>query len=162
MDITQNPILTVLIAVSGYFLKKTFDKVEIISRDVSDMKPKLDILWRDKIAPAHSPRQLNAEGLGIFNASGIKDIVDQKKDFLLQLVKEKNVSNPYDAEIAISSVMFALPSHCPEIVDKLKHGAFVSGVDMGTVLLTGSIYLRNLIFKDLGFAIDELDASVKK
>ena len=99
----QNLLLTIntiLVAVVGYFLKKTFDKVEVTANDVSEMKPKLDILWRDKIAPSSSPRQLNERGTDILNTSGIKEVVDQKKDLLLKLVKEKNPTNPYDAEIA--------------------------------------------------------------
>lgn len=43
-------------AVISYFLKKTFDKVEHIDtkldrigQDVSGMRPKVDILWRDKV-----------------------------------------------------------------------------------------------------------------
>lgn len=161
MDITQNPILTVLIAIIGYFLKKTFEKVEEISRDVSDMRPKLDILWRDKIAPANSPRQLNEKGLQILNTSGIKQIVEEKREYLLGLIREKNPTNPYDADISISSIVFDLPSHCPDIVDRLKQGAFLSGVDTGTVLLAGSLYLRDLIFKDLGFDLGDLDKSGK-
>ncbi len=160
----QNLLLTIntiLVAVVGYFLKKTFDKVEATGNDVSEMKPKLDILWRDKIAPSSSPRQLNERGTDILNTSGIKGVVDQKKDLLLKLVKEKNPANPYDAEIAISAVMMDLPKHCPDIVDKLKQGAFMSGVDINTALFTGSIYLRNLIFQDLGFELQDLDVPKK-
>jgi hypothetical protein len=150
-------INTILVAAIGYFLKKTFDKVETTANDVSEMKPKLDILWRDKIAPSNSPRQLNERGMDILNTSGIKEVVDQKKDLLLKLVKEKNSTNPYDTEIAISAVMMDLPKHCADIVDKLKQGAFMSGVDINTVLFTGAIYLRNLIFKELGFELQDLD-----
>ena len=81
---------TILVAASGYFLKKTFDKVEATANDVSEMKPKLDILWRDKIAPSSSPRQLNDRGTDILNTSGIKNVVDEKRDLLLRLVKEKS------------------------------------------------------------------------
>ena len=45
---TQNillSIITILIGIVGYFVKKTLDKVEDISKDVSEMKPKVDILW---------------------------------------------------------------------------------------------------------------------
>ena len=150
-------LLTAILGAAGYFLKKIFDRTETIGKDVSDMKPKLDILWKDKIAPAHSPRQLNERGNSILNTSAIKQIVDQKKDDLLRLVRERNTTNAYDAEVAIYSVMEKLPEHCPDVIDKLKQGAFQSGVDVNTVLFAGSIYLRNLIFSDLGFSLDDLD-----
>lgn len=154
-------IITILISIIGFFLKRTLDKTESISNDVSEIKPKVDILWKDKIAPAHSPRQLNEKGESILNSSGIKQIVDEKKTDLLQLVKEKNAKTAYDAEMAIYSVTMDLPKHCPDVVDRLKQGAFQSGVDINTVLFAGSIYLRNLIFTDLGFSIDDLDKPVK-
>ncbi len=150
-------IITILVTVIGYFLKRTLDKTESISDDVSEIKPKVDILWKDKIAPAHSPRQLNEKGESILNSSGIKEIIDEKKDNLFELVKDKAVTTAYDAEMAIYSVTMDLPKHCPDIVDRLKQGAFQSGVDINTVLFAGSIYLRNLIFSDLGFSINDLD-----
>ncbi len=153
----QFTIITVLIAIVGYFLKKTLDKVEVVHLDVSDMKPKVDILWKDKLAPSSSPRQLNDRGTNILNDSGIKTIVDEKKDELFELVRLKESKNPYDAEVAIATVMMELPSHCPDVTDRLKQGAFQSGVDVNTVLYVGSIYLRNIIFSELGFSIEDLD-----
>ena len=150
-------IITLLTAIIGYFVKKTLDKTELIAFDVSDIKPKVDILWKDKIAPSFSPRQLNEQGNNILRASGIKEIIDTKKDDLLKLVKAKKVSNPYDAEESIGAVMLELPRYYPDIIDKIKLGAFNTGANMDTVLFAGSIYLRNLIFKDLGFSLDDLD-----
>ena len=54
------------------------------------MESKMEILWKDKIAPSNSPRQLNERGNDILTKSGIKEIVDEKKPYLLSLVKEKN------------------------------------------------------------------------
>lgn len=150
-------IITLLIAVVGYFLKKTFDKVEVIHTNVSDIKPKVDILWKDKIAPASSPRQLNERGKDILATSGIKAIVDEKKEELLNLIKAKGAKNAYDAEAAISSVMMELPTHCPDVIDRLKQGAFQTGMDVNSVLYVGGIYLRNMIFTELGFSLEELD-----
>jgi hypothetical protein len=89
--------------------------------------------------------------------SGIKKIIDEKKESLLKLVKDKQTTNAYDAEIAIYSVMMELPNHCPDVIDRLKQGAFLSGVDINTVLFVGSIYFRNLIFPDLGLSLEDLD-----
>lgn len=150
-------VVVLLFSIVVYFTKKIFDNTDSISKDVSDMKPKVEILWLDKIAPAHSPRQLNERGNKILNKSGIKEIVDEKKSILLDLVKAKNTKNPYDTEIAIGEIMNQLPIHCPDVVDKLKNGAFKTGSDIGSVLYVGSVYLRNQIFGDLGFSLTDLD-----
>ncbi|HUD04251.1 MAG TPA: hypothetical protein VMR73_02045 [Candidatus Paceibacterota bacterium] len=157
MDPFLLAVIVVLMGVIGYFLKQIFDRVFSIGTDVSEMKPKLEILWKDKFAPANSPRQLNTRGESILNTSGIKQVIDEKKDHLLKLVRDKKPASPYDAETAIEEVMNALPTHCPDVVERLKQGAFSSGVDVSAVLFAGSIYLRNLIFTDLGFSLEDLD-----
>jgi hypothetical protein len=143
-------------------IKNTLD--DEIKPDLKDLRERFGIvedrvstLWKDKIAPASSPRQLNTRGEHILSESGIKDIVDENKEKLLGLVKKQGVKNPYDAENAIIAIMTELPKHCPEIVDKLKEGAFQTGTDIGSILFVGSVYLRNLIFKDLGFDLKDLD-----
>lgn len=150
-------VIALLFGIVVYFTKKIFDNTDSISKDVSEMKPKLEILWQDKFAPAHSPRQLNERGNDVLAKSGIKEIVDDKKPKLLELVKAKEPKNPYDAEKVIEEVMYKLPEHCPDIVDQLKNGAFKTGIDIGAVLFVGSIYLRNEIFTDLGFSLTDLD-----
>jgi hypothetical protein len=150
-------IIAILLAAIGYFIKRILDKSDTIGIDVADMKPKVDVLWADKYAPAHSPRQLNDRGNNILKESGIKEIVDAKKARLLQIAKDKDPKNPYDAEMFITQVMSELPTYCPEVVEQLKRGAFKTGVDIKTVLFVGSVYLRDLIFSDLGFSISDLD-----
>jgi len=125
------------------------------------MESKMEILWKDEIAPSNSPRQLNNRGRNILNESGIKEIIDEKKSELLRLVKEKNPDNPYDANVVIEDIMNDLPKHYPEILANLKDGAFNTGSDISSILFAGSIYLRNEIFSDLGFSIDDLDAPKK-
>jgi hypothetical protein len=36
------------------------------------------------------------------------------------------------------------------------------GADMESVLFTGSIYLRNMIFSELGFSLEDLDKSINQ
>ncbi len=40
-----------------------------------------------------------------------------------------------------------------EIIDRLKPGAFKTGADIEMVLFVGGVYLRDLIFADLGFTL---------
>lgn len=120
------------------------------------VEDRVETLWKDRLAPTHSPRQLNSGGQEILDKSGIKEIVDSKMDLLLGLVKERKPKNAYDAEQYIQEVMTDLPKHCPDIVDQLKDGAFRVGADLDAVLYVGSIYLRNSIFTELGFTQSDL------
>lgn len=131
------------------------DRFAVVESRVGDM-------WADRAAPAHSPRKLNAYGIKILNESGIKEIIDEKKSTLLDIVKKKDIKNAYDAEQAVLLTVEKLPEHCPDIVDKLKNGAFKTGANLDTVLLVGGIYLRDLIFPDLGFSVDEIDKIAQK
>ena len=146
-------MITVLMATTGYFLKKTFDKIGKVSDDVSDIKPKVDILWKDRLAPATSPRQLNERGQIILNESGIKEIIDKKYDKLLELAKTNAPTNPnpYDAEQAVFKLIEDMPERFPDIIDELKSGAFKSGEDVPAILFVGGIYFRDKIFPALGF-----------
>jgi hypothetical protein len=148
-----------IIIVAIYIGRKLqiLDDLEPIREKFAVIESKVSDLWQDRIAPAHSPRQLNERGRLILEKSGIKEIIDNEKETLLKIVREKGATNPYDAEAIILSVMADLPNHCPDVVEKLKTQAFNSGASMNDVLLAGGIYLRNLIFPDLGFNVEELD-----
>jgi hypothetical protein len=126
-------------------------RMDVMSAKVDDMFPKMEILWMDKSAPAHSRRKLNEYGENVLNGSGIKEIIDERKGQLFDLIKEKGSKNIYDAEEDVLSVVKQLTVRCPEIVDQLKTGAFNTGADLDTVLFVGGIYLRDLILPDLGF-----------
>jgi hypothetical protein len=121
------------------------------------VEERVNTLWKDEVAPARSPRQLNAIGKNILSGSGIKEIIDQNKLKLLTQVKALNPTNAYDAEQYSLNVVSELAKHCPDVVPKLKDGAFRVGSGIETVLLVGGFYLRDLIFPDLGFSLTELD-----
>jgi len=136
------------------------ETVEIDIKSIRDrfivVEERVKTLWKDEVAPAHSPRRLNPRGTNILNGSGVKDIIDEKKNGLLTVLKEKNLKNPYDAEQCILQVVSDFKQD-NDVVDKLKTGAFSVGADIDTVLLVGGLYLRDLIFTDLGFSIDQID-----
>lgn len=132
-------------------------KLESIYERFIKIEERVDNLWKDKIAPAHSPRQLNEYGNKILAESGIKEIIEEKKDQLLSIVKQLGISNAYDAEQAVLSTVEKLPEHCPDVIDRLKNGAYKTGATLDTVLLVGGIYLRNLIFPSIGFSLDDID-----
>ncbi len=136
------------------------DTLEIDVKSIRDrfivVEDRVRTLWKDEVAPAHSPRRLNERGNNILNGSGIKEIIEAKKVDFLTTLKEKDLKNPYDAEQCTLQVVNDLKKD-NAIVDKLKVGAFSVGADIDTVLLVGGLYLRDLIFPDLGFSLEDLD-----
>src|SRR3989338_2419440 len=104
--------ITVLIGAIGYFLKRMFDRIDEmghevrdIRNDIADIKPKMEILWQDRLGPVSSPRQLNERGQKVLEESGIKKIIDEKwKDLSIKL-KLADPKNPYDAEQAIIGII---------------------------------------------------------
>ncbi|HEY9583248.1 MAG TPA: hypothetical protein VJK09_03015 [Candidatus Paceibacterota bacterium] len=156
-------LITVLIGALGYLLKRMFDSVEklidrvdLIYRDVSDIRPKVELMWRNYGAVADSPRQLNERGQKILSESGIEEIVNEQEDFLLEEIKKQDIQNPYDAERTVERVMADLPKLRPDLLDKLKLGAYRAGEDTDTVLYIGAIYLRNKVFPALGFPTTDI------
>ena len=160
-----NWLSAILLGNTRELIARIDERTEIMKKDlenikpkVDDMFPKVDILWKDRIAPATSPRELNPKGQEILEKSGIKQIIDDKKSELLELVKQKNPKNAYDAENAILLVMATdFKEKYPELIEQLKTGAFNVGAGIDELLFVGGIYLRNLIFDDLGFKLRELN-----
>lgn len=150
-------------------IKQMESNMKGIEEKVGDIRERLVIvedhvetLWKNKLAPTHSPRQLNEAGSRILEESGIQQLIEEKKRVLLEKIREKQPTNPYDAERSIEEVTLLIPKLFPETIDTLKNGAFKTGSDIDAILFVGSIYLRNKIFKDLGFDIDDLDKETSR
>ena len=121
---------TILLGETKELIVRIDERTSRLAEDMRDIKPKVDSMspkvdvlwdvWKNKYAPAGSPRQLNETGQGILNSSGIKEIIDGKKDELLDIVKTHNPNNSYDAEQTILDVVANLQKHFPDVVDDLK------------------------------------------
>lgn len=143
-------------------LKDSQDKLKESHIELSErfivVEDRVETMWKDKFAPSNSPRQLNELGNKILNESGVKQIIENNKAKLLEIIKSKKPDNAYDTEQLILSIVNELPKHCPEIIDELKQGAFRVGQSIDTVLFIGGLYLRNLIFSELGFSLTDIDS----
>lgn len=138
-------------------VEKLEGTVEKIFARFIKVEERVNTLWKDEVAPAHSPRQLNDIGNKILNESGVKEIIIERKNDFLAKIKEINPTNAYDAEQVVLNVVSDLPKSYPEVLSVLKDGAFRTGQGIETVLLVGGFYLRDLIFSDLGFSLVDLD-----
>ena len=133
-------------------------KISEIDKRVVATETRIKFLQVDSYAPVSSPRKLNEGGLRVLSESGIKDLIDNLKSEVLQVVQSKNITTAYDAEKCILDLLSHLPENHPELLDQLKEGAFRVGVDIQILLLVGGIYLRDLIFPELGFKADDVDS----
>ncbi|MCX6716739.1 MAG: hypothetical protein NTV72_02360 [Candidatus Taylorbacteria bacterium] len=131
-------------------LQEIREKFFVFESRVSD-------LWKDKLAPSGSPRQLNERGREILEQSGIKEIIEIKEEKIIELIKAKNPKTAFDAEKILLDIIAELPNHCPEIMDSLKNGAFRVGADIPALLFVAGIDLRDKIFPSLGFKIEDID-----
>ena len=140
--------------------KVLLDEIKPDMKDVRErfavVEDRVGSLWKDKYAPASSPRMLNDRGATILAKSGIKEVVDNNIGNLLEAVRKRNPTNAYDAEQAVMEVM---TRDFPANIDlsSLKDGAFRVGANIDVVLFVGGIYLRDLIFPGLGFSLDDID-----
>lgn len=149
--------LETLIVDVAHSLTSVQSNVSDIRTQSAVTEDRVETLWRDKFAPSQSPRKLNERGHSILEQSGIKDIVNEKENALLEIIRSKNPTTAYDTENVIFAVVADLPKHCPNIINRLKDGAFKSGADIDAVLFVGGIYLRDKIFPALGFSLTDLD-----
>jgi hypothetical protein len=114
------------------------------------VEDRVESLWKDKVVEAHSPRRLNERGREILRESGIKEIVDQNQKDLESVLTLKHPSTAYDVERAAVQIVMSLPKRSPEILGRLKDGAFKTGAELDMVLLVGGIYLRDKVLMKPG------------
>jgi len=129
---------------------------DIVKKNVAEMLPKVDILWEKAIAVSNSPKALNEEGHRIFNQSGIESIVLENKKMLLDAIKKENPEAAYQVEELADQAVGLLKEN-PDLLIRLKEGAYEAGVNVETVLFVGSIFLRDMALKELGFEVKDLE-----
>jgi hypothetical protein len=116
------------------------------------VEDRVESLWKDKLAPAHSQRVLNKRGRDILAWSGIKDVVDKHRNELTNAVIAGQPDSGYDAERFAIQCVEGIPARWPGVLPELKTGAFVVGADLQDVLFVGGIYFRDVVLNQLGLA----------
>jgi len=149
-------IILVLLGAIGYFVKRTFDRTDVIGNDVADMKPKVKILWEHQFARNTSPLTLNERGAKILYESGIKDLVEANVELLMQKLSELRPKNAYQVQECSTKAMRTLTEN-PSVLKTLQDGAFKTGVNVDAVLFVGAIYLRDLALPKYNFKLEDID-----
>ncbi|MBI3334945.1 MAG: hypothetical protein HY001_00395 [Candidatus Portnoybacteria bacterium] len=158
-----NWVAAILLGNTKEIIARIDERTEHILKDidemkpkVNDMSPKVDILWKERLASHNSPSQLNKRGKEILTKSGIKEIIDRLPAQLIEEIKEKKPQNAYQVQEFAREVMFTV-QNSPEILKELQENAYRIGTDIDSILFVGSIYLRDIALKKLNFNIQDLD-----
>lgn len=136
------------------YIKKEVD--ENIKPTLKDVDKKVFTLWEERLAVQHSPIQLNQRGQEILEKSGIKKLIDDGFPQFLDSIKEKDPKNAYQIQEFSKQMVFNIKDN-PEIIPRLQNGAYNTGVDVDSVLLVGSIYLRDLLLPKFNFKLEDVD-----
>ena len=149
IGIAWGALQTAVVAIKSSLDQEVKPDLKEIRERFIGVEYKVNAMWEDRVAPAYSPRELNQRGQEILKKSGIKRIIDDRRDLLLARIQALEPQSAYDAERAIEAMMATFPELYPDTVPQLKDGAFRVGADVEGVLFAGSIYLRNSVFPDL-------------
>lgn len=125
-------------------------------KQISIMAFKLNELWKDKSAPAHSPRALNELGKKIFEDSGIKAEINKRLDEFYNVMVQKKPENAYQIQEYSEKLMYKLKNE-PQLKNFLEDAAFKTGSEIDSVLFVGSIYLRDLLLEKFGYKGGDID-----
>ncbi len=126
------------------------------TKDIADIKGKVQILWQDRTSAANSPRALNAKGMDILENSGVKPIVEERTEELTEAVRAQNPTNAYKAEQAVLEVVDNLKNDSA-IKDTIQNGAYKVGSTVDEVLFVGAIYIRDRILDELKMNVADID-----
>lgn len=105
---------------------------------------------------SHSPVNLNPTGEVWVVESGLKEYIDNNKDFFLKQCAEKKETNPYEVQKHTFKIFDEI-NFDPALDDKLKKFAFEKGTSMAVIRRVGGIYLRNICLENFGMKKDEID-----
>lgn len=130
-------------------------------QDLASIKTIVQREYQQNYAVAHSPRQLTAKGKRVLEKSGIKEIIDDHKDDLTDIVASMKPQNAYDAELCVLETVSSFVGNNEEILNEIKEKIFALGEPLDIVYFVGGIYLRNYTLPKLGFKLDDVDTHAK-
>jgi hypothetical protein len=108
------------------------------------------------VTTSNSPRILNDDGKKILNSSGIKKIVEDRFNTIIDKVRASNPENSYQAEMQVLKAVNAIALE-PNMKNALEQGAFESGSTVSTVLFVGGIHIRDRVLAELGLRAEDID-----
>jgi len=150
---------------------RLFERLDFIKDSINELKPdvkeipiinaKVNILWTDRFTESKSPMILNEKGEKILKDSKIEELTNKYFIQILDQIKQRNPQNAYQAQEILIEVVRNFKD-TPECKNKLEEAAFITGVDIDSVLLVAAVNIRDKIIKDLNFERDDIDKYAPK
>lgn len=136
-------------------IEKVGEKIETVGNRISHLEGKSEGPFT-RLAQANSPVTLTEVGLKILDESKAKEILEQNKKKVLDLIlANPKPMNAYDAQEKTIMVIRNLEND--QIFLPFKDYAFKKGMDVHSVLYVAAIYFRDIVLKELNFKIEDCD-----
>jgi hypothetical protein len=166
-------IATVIIIPLIAFFAQRYAKVEVMERNVADLKESLNeikekvqnipvihdrvnTLWGDRYTVSNSPKILNDRGVKILNDSNISGMTKEFYPLILDRIKEQKPINAFRCQESLIKVVNELKNE-GDCQNHLEEAAFLSGVDVDTILYVAAFGIRDQVVTDLGFNVLDID-----
>jgi hypothetical protein len=131
-------------------IEKTLEDILEMKTDITEMKVKLDVLWRAHLSKSTSSIKLNEDDLDALKASGIEKLVDNKYSEILSKVKALKPDNATQAQELLISVVNEYKGK-DDCRTALRDASLSSGYDVDSLLFITAISIKNKVILDLGF-----------
>ncbi|HET6747563.1 MAG TPA: hypothetical protein VFH06_05650 [Candidatus Saccharimonadales bacterium] len=128
--------------------EKLADKKETLRTDVDkllEFKTQAQKFIDRSIYKDQSPLSLTDFGEKLVNESGLKEVFDDVKDDLVEMLEEMEPSSQYDTQEKARALMDNLAGYEP--FKRVEKYAFDHGKDLNQILRAGAIMLRDYYFK---------------
>lgn len=155
-------IITILLGVAGYFVKKIMDDTRALKQEMKPIAPAIveiqskftqaghQLLFPLTVAPG-SPLHVTEYGDKLLRDSGFYDLLQRNRKQLVQLVKDRNPKSNYDIQQDSTEVVKDLLSSDDEMALSLKEYVYNNGLDVSVVISPAGIALRDEVMKEVKF-----------
>jgi hypothetical protein len=158
-------ILTGLVSFAVYKIKvdRLETEVKEIKIEIKEIRDKTiacetSLKERGPLKKSKSPVSLTERGEKVINDSGGKSFVDANYTELKNKVEEKDPKTSYDIQEVSHKILMDLKSDVR--INPIKEYAFNEGLELNDVLDIMGIHLRDLILKEKGIAVEDIDVHV--
>jgi len=102
-----------------------------------------------------TPITLTEKGIDILKKSGSDKFVGDNRDTFVEKIREKAPKTAYDVQVIARQVIESIQND--EIFIPFKDYVFKEGIELESIFIVMSIYLRDIALPLLGFKYDEID-----
>ena len=129
-----------------------------LSRELAECSTKIDERTQSysaTLTKRKSPVTLTDKGEELLKRSGSDKFVLENKDELINKIKEKNPKTAYDIQLFAREIIEGLQNE--DRFNQFKNFVYKEGIDLETIFIVMSIYLRDIALPLLGYKPEQID-----